>query len=133
MEKDIHIIKSIPLDFGTIELRSDNIITFEPAEEFTTFNLSQLNTMLTVFLDLTQGKPLPYFSNNYKLKSLGSEEKVFIKEHFSRFASAFAMTEESAITRFITYSFMQLSHPDIPVKMFKTKEEAIVWLRMFNN
>lgn len=133
MGKDYHIIKSVQLDFGTIELRADNIITFEPHEHLTTLSMSTLQTMLPILIGISDGKPRPYFSNNYNLKSLGSEERIYISENFSKFAYAFAMTENSAITRFVTHTFMQLTRPAIPVKMFKTKEEAFEWLRTFNN
>jgi hypothetical protein len=133
INKEISIVKSTVFELGTVELRSDNILTFEPKEGYTTFNLEQIKLVNEVLLDVSGGIPRPYFSNNKNLKSLGSEEKIYIKDKIKEFASAFAMTEESAITRFITYSFMQLSRPDIPVKMFKTKEQAFEWLRTFNN
>lgn len=125
-------LRSVQLDFGTIALRSDNIISFEPIDGFTTFTMPQLTEMLNVFLEISEGTPRPYFSNNYNLDSLGSKERIYITENFHRFACAFAMTENSAITRFITHTFMQLSRPEIPVKMFKEKEAAYEWLRTFN-
>lgn len=128
----IKIIKSIDLDFGVIELRNDNIITFEPKEGITTLTLLMLQESLDIFIELSDGIPRLYFSNNNNLKSLGTEEKIFIKNNIHRFAKACATTENSAITRFITYTFMQLFKPSIPLKMFKTKEEAYVWLRTFN-
>ncbi|MCB9359794.1 MAG: hypothetical protein H6587_10745 [Flavobacteriales bacterium] len=128
MPKDITIIKSVPFEYGVIELRSDNILTYEPHEGLTTFTRPHLELMLEILLELSDGKPMPYFSNNYNLKSLDSEERLYIKKHIHRFASKFAMTENSPMTRFITHTFMQLSRPSIPVKMFKTKEEAFAWL-----
>lgn len=131
--KNIEIIKSVKFDYGIIELRSDNIMTYEPIDGITTLTLPQLDIMLELLLAVSDGIPRPYFSNNKNLKSLGSEEKIYIKDNIKNFATAFAMTEDSAVTRFITYSFMQLNRPSIPVKMFKTKEEAYEWLRTFNN
>lgn len=132
IQSEVTALKSIKLDFGVIELRSDNIISFEPIDSFTTFTMHQLTEMLNVFLEISEGTPRPYFSNNYNLDSLGSKERIFITENFHRFACAFAMTENSAITRFITHTFMSLSRPTIPVKMFKEKEDAYAWLRTFN-
>lgn len=129
---DTNIVKSVSFELGIVELRSDNILTFEPKEGYTTFDIEQIKLVNKVLLDVSGGIPRPYFSNNKNLKSLGSEEKIYIKNKIKDFAIAFAMTEDSAITRFITYSFMQLSRPDIPVKMFKTNEEAFTWLRTFN-
>jgi hypothetical protein len=128
MPNKVSIIKSIPFEYGVIELRSDDIITYEPKEGVTNFTIPHLKLMLEILLDLSDGVPKPYFSNNHNLKSLGSEERLYISKHIPRFASKFAMTENSPITRFITHTFMQLSRPSIPVKMFKTKEEAYAWL-----
>ncbi|MCB0409922.1 MAG: hypothetical protein KDD29_06855 [Flavobacteriales bacterium] len=133
MPNNYEVIKSVPFDYGLIELRSDNIITFEPVDGFSTFTIPQLKVMLEILLDISEGIPRPYFSDNRNLKSLGTEERVYINEHMHKFTSAFAMTENSAITRFITHTFMQLNRPPFPVKMFKTKDEAILWLRTFNN
>lgn len=132
MPNNYEVIKSVPFDYGLIELRSDNIITFEPKDGHTTFTIPQLKIMLEILLDVSGGIPRPYFSDNKNLMSLGTAERVYINEHMHRFTSAFAMTENSALTRFITYTFMQLNRPPFPVKMFKTKEEAILWLRTFN-
>lgn len=133
MNSEITILKSIPFEFGVIELRSDNIITYEPKEGVTDFTMPHLAQMLAIFIEICEGKPRPYFSNNYNLKSIGSKERIFITNNLYLFATAFAMTENSAVTRFITHTFMQLSRPPIPVKMFKTKEEAYTWLRTFND
>ena len=132
-KREITIIKAVSFELGVVELRSDNILTFEPKEGYTTFNLEQIKLVNNVLIDVSGRIPRPYFSNNKNLKSLGSEEKIYIKDNIKNFATAFAMTEDSAVTRFITYSFMQLNRPSIPVKMFKTKEEAYEWLRTFNN
>ena len=129
MPNEITIIKSVPFEYGTIELRSDEVITYEPKEGVTSFTMPQLELMLDILLDLSNGTPKPYFSNNTNLKTIDTEERLYITKHIHRFASKFAMTENSAITRFITHTFMQLSRPSIPVKMFKTKQEAINWLK----
>jgi hypothetical protein len=84
--------------------------------------------MLDILIKLADGKPKPYFSNNTNLERIESEERIFISNNIYLFASKFAMTENSPMTRFITHTFMQLSRPSIPVKMFKTKEEAFAWL-----
>lgn len=131
--KNIEIIKSVKFDYGIIELRSDNIMTYEPIDGITTLTLPQLDIMLELLLAVSDGIPRPYFSNNTNLKSLGSKERISIANNIHRFACACAITENSAITRFINYTFMQLSRPTIPVKMFKEKEDAFAWLRTFNN
>ncbi len=128
MPNKVTIIESIPFEYGVIELRSDNIITYEPSEGVTTFTIPHLKLMPDILLKLTDGDAKPYFWNNRNSTSLGTEERVYITKYIHKFACKFAMTENSPITRFITHTFMQLSKPSIPVKMFKTKEEAYNWL-----
>ena len=69
MPNEITIIKSVPFEYGTIELRSDEVITYEPKEGVTSFTMPQLELMLDILLDLSNGTPKPYFSNNTNLKS----------------------------------------------------------------
>lgn len=130
MSEHIKILKSVKLEFGVAELRADNILTFIPNESLKIYNLEQLNEMLIVFKQITNGNPLPYYSDNTTLSgSFGSEEKVFMSNHFHEFASSFAMKEKSAIIRYITHTFIYLNKPQIPIKMFKTKSDAITWLK----
>lgn len=133
MSDSVKILKSVRLEFGVAELREDNILTFDPADNLGIYNLKQLKEMLVVFKKLTNGKPLPYYSDNTKLSgTFGSEEKVFMSTYFHEFATAFAMTENSAMTRFLAHSFMYINRPRIPIKMFKTENEAIAWLKSLN-
>ncbi|MDB4534805.1 hypothetical protein N9242_08025 [Vicingaceae bacterium] len=130
MDNQVKILKSVELDFGVAELRNDNILTFDPNKNINTYNLKQLKEMLIVFKDITNGTPLPYYSDNSKLSgSIGSDEKVFMSAHFHEFATAFAMKENSALTRFVAHTFIYLNKPQIPIKMFKTKSDAINWLK----
>lgn len=132
MEKNIHIIKSVPLDFGTIELRSDDILTYEPAAHITTLNLPQLQIMSEVLLELCEGKPKPFLSNNKNLTSFGYAEREYVGKNIHLFASCSAIIEESQLTRFIHHSIIYMFKPAVPLRLFKTKEDAILWLRNLN-
>jgi len=130
--KHIEIIKSVQLDFGTIELRSDDILTFEPAKEITTVNKDQLVIMLKNLIDTSNGAPKPFLSDNRNIKSFGFEEREYVAKTIHLFASASAVVENSFVVRFITHTIVAMFKPKIPMKMFKTKEEAIEWLKTFN-
>jgi hypothetical protein len=132
MEKNIHIIKSVPLDFGTIELRSDNILTYEPTPHLTTLNLQQLEIMTEVLLELCEGKPKPFLSDNKNLTSFGYAEREYVGKNIHQFASCSAILEESFVTRFIHHSILFMFKPQVPLRLFKTKEEAILWLNNHN-
>ncbi|MBI2281288.1 MAG: STAS/SEC14 domain-containing protein [Bacteroidetes bacterium] len=130
--QNIEIIKSVKLDFGTIELRSDDILTFEPAKGITTVNKDQLVIMLKNLIDASNGAPKPFLSDNRNIKSFGFEEREYVAKTIHLFASASAILEDSFVIRFITHTIVTMFKPQIPMKMFKTKESAIEWLRNYN-
>lgn len=132
-ENNTSILKSISLDFGTFELRSDNIMTFDPFPEITTINMNQLKVMLETLIKLSNGKPKPFLSDNRKMKSLGFEEREYVAKNIHLFAIASVVIEGSFVVRFITHTIVAMFKPQIPMKMFKTKEDAYTWLRTFNN
>ncbi len=126
----IEIEVSVPFEYGLIELRSDNILTFEPAPDMDSITLDYLKVSHEIFMYVTKGTPRPFFSNNISMKNTGgAAEKKFIKQNFHKFASACGMTEKHAITRHMVHLFLHIYQPRIPIKMFKTKEEAITWLK----
>lgn len=133
-KKNIHIIKSTKLEFGMVELRSDAVLTFVPNEKFTAYSVPVLEKMLVAFKDITNGVPHLYFCDNTQIDNpnLTSEGKSFMTNHFHEFATHFAMTEDSAINRFVAHTFIYLYKPKVPIKMFKKKEDAINWLKSIN-
>ncbi|MBL4593961.1 MAG: hypothetical protein JKX68_09120 [Flavobacteriales bacterium] len=128
-KENIYIIKEQKCDVGNIILRSDKILMFIPFDGVTTCNLKNLKEMYAIFMDLTNGIPHLYYSDNTNLKSFGSEERVYVSATFHDFALACAIKENSAIVRFITHSMVYLNKPKIPIKMFKTEKDSFKWLK----
>lgn len=124
--------KSKTFKFGKIELRPDKILAFEPAEGITTLKLNELQLMRDELIQLSEDTPLPFFSNNRQLKDLGTEERKFVGKNIHLFASKGAITENSPMVRFITHMIIYFYKPPIPMKMFKTEDEAINWLKQNN-
>lgn len=117
---------------GIISLREDSILTFHPYNHVTTCTIDDLKEMYTIFMEITKGVPHLYFSDNTNIKSFGTEERIYVGSNFHHFASACAIKEGSAIVRFITHSILYLNKPQIPLKMFKTENEGIEWLKSLN-
>ena len=127
---DCVIVKSVKLDFGVAELRSDRILTFEPSVEVPVFQISHLKKMIPTFIEMTGGVPYLYYCDNSNFKTIAdSETKAYFNNHVSEFAIAFAIKENATTTRFMFHLFRHLYRPEIPMGMFKTKEEAIKWLK----
>ena len=64
MGNDIHIIQKTKCSIGTIALRNDKVLTLHPFEDVTTVNLQQLKEMHEIFMEITQGVPHLYYSDN---------------------------------------------------------------------
>ncbi len=131
-EDNINILKEVKCTVGTISLRTDKILTFVPFEGVTTCTLENLKEQFDIYMELTNGVPHLFYTDNTNVRSFGSEERAFVSEKFHLFASASAIKEDSSIVRFITHSMIYLNKPQIPLKMFKTKNEAIHWLKSLN-
>jgi hypothetical protein len=131
-DNNIHIIRKEKCSIGDIILRSDKILILKPDEDRTTATIEELKEQYEIFMDITNGIPHLFYSDNSNMKSFGTEERVFVSNNFHHFASACAIKENSAITRYITHSFLYLNKSKVPIKMFKTEETAISWLKSLN-
>ena len=127
--KEIKILKKVNCNIGVISLRDDKIPTFHPHKHAKSCNINDIKEMYTIFMEITKGVPHLYFSDNSTVKSFGSEERVFVSSNFHHFALACAIKETSAITRYITHTMIYLNKPQIPLKMFKTEDDGINWLK----
>jgi hypothetical protein len=132
MSDQFHIIKEEECSLGTISLRSDNILTFRPYKHVTEWSVKGLKEMYPIFMNMTEGIPHLYYSDNTNLKNLGSDERVYITSCFHHFASACAIKENSAFVRFMTSYIQYINKPKIPIKMFKKETDAINWLKSLN-
>ena len=130
--KKPNILEQVNCNAGVISLRDDKILTFHPYKNVITCSLNDLKEMYAIFMKLTKGIPHLYFSDNTNVKSFGAEERTFVSSNFHHFALACAIKESSAIVRYITHTMIYLNKPQIPLKMFKTEEEAINWLKSLN-
>ena len=129
MKDKINIIKEEKCSVGTITLRNDKIIMFKPFDSITTCNVDELKEMYDILMDITQGVPHLFYSDNSSIKSFGSEERAYVSSTFHHFAIASAIKENSAIVRFLTSYMIYLNKPKIPLKLFKNEKEAINWLK----
>ena len=129
MDNETHIIRKEKCSIGDIILRNDKILMLKPDENKTTATLNDLKEQYEIFMDITNGIPHLFYSDNPNMKSFGTEERVFVSNNFHHFALACAIKENSAIARYITHSFLYLNKSKVPIKMFKTEENAINWLK----
>ena len=120
---------TIELDFGRAELKEDGILRFFASYNQETITLNQLKELQTALLDITKGEPLPFYSDNSKMKSLGYLERQYIGKNLHLFASASAVKENSGVIRFIGHSINHMFPPKVPMKMFSSEKKAVEWLK----
>lgn len=125
--KDIIEQKENPI--GTLTLRCDNIITFEPNGKSTTTNIDILKNDVVIFLEWTKDGKMGLLSDNRTLKSLESEERVFIQKNLDKFCNKFAMVVDSGISYYLFNIFQLFNKPTIPMKAFKDPKIALKWLQ----
>lgn len=118
----------VELDFGCLELRQDGVLYWKPKSGLTSIKLEELKQMLEAAFQLTNNQPRPFLSDNRQYESLGFAERQFVGDNLHRFASAVAILESSPIVRFISHTINQFFSPRVEMQMFKTEEEAILWL-----
>lgn len=121
--------KVIELDYGTVELRKDGILTFKPCTDHGSLTMADLEDVLRVFLEITDGKPVPFYCDNTQMRDLGFAERKFIGDNLHLFATASAVRENSPLIRFIGHTINQLFTPKVPMEMFNNENEAFAWLR----
>ncbi|MCH2231367.1 MAG: hypothetical protein MK105_13580 [Crocinitomicaceae bacterium] len=66
--------------------------------------------------------------NSYVTGIVNKEEQKYIDTHFEKFATEMAMITRSAPVRLIVNSYTKIFKPKVPIKLFKTEEEAVKWL-----
>lgn len=127
---EIEILKSKKTTHGLIELRSDNILVFRPdLRTFKQYDLQVLQDLKQDFIELTEGVPRPYMCDNRHVSILvNSEEKAYINENFTEFATHLAMITQSPLMNIMMNSFNRVFKPKFDFKLFKSEEDAIVWL-----
>ena len=123
--KNIDVVKTIELDFAIMQLREDGIVTFSPTDSFFGLNLKQIEEVYQTTLKLTNNNPSPIFVDLVKHITLSSEEKNLIATKLSTCLTACAIKEDHILIRFVVHTFNYIYKPEVPIKMFKTQEDAI--------
>lgn len=128
----MELTKVIERKYGKVELREDGILTFKVNGDHKLI-LEDLEDVLKVLIEVSEGTPRPFYSDNSELKDLGFAERKFIGNNLHLFATASAVKENSEVIRFIGHTINQLFPPKVPMKMFKTEREAVAWLNSMKN
>ena len=122
----------IELDYGIVELRKDGILSFDYfGNKNNDISVEQMEETLEIYLKLTENKLVPFCIDAPKLFNLTNEQKEFALNTTPMFASALGLVEKSPLTRNLVHVITYFNKPPFPVKMFKTKHEALTWLKQY--
>lgn len=128
---NVEIVDTIVLDFAIVHLRNDGVVVFRANENVLTLSRNDLQQVTEAIIKLTNNKPSPLYVDLYNHIKLTDDEKNFLVTNLSLAITACAIKEDNIMIRFVIHTFNYLYRPQTPIKMFKTEEEAVVWLKEF--
>lgn len=128
---NVEIVDTIVLDFAIVYLRNDGVVVFRANENVVNLSIPKLQLILESIIKLTNNKPAPLFVDLHNHIKLTDQEKNFLVNNLSLAITACAILEDNTMIRFVVHTFNYLYRPQTPIKMFKTEEEAVVWLKEF--
>ena len=116
--------------FGKLEICKDGIIELKSDKE--SFELEDYKELFKSIKDISGGKLMPYLTDERgKQRFMDNQSKNFLNENIHLHVSACAIIEDSAVLRFLTHTYVSIYRPKVPMKMFKTSDEARTWLKSF--
>jgi hypothetical protein len=116
-------------EIGILSLRNDGIITFEPKEGKTTHTLEAMKVELDIFKKWAKNEKLSFISDNRSMKKFDADIRIYAQQNLPLFCNRFALIISSGISSFVTNIFIYMNRPEIPIKAFTNKEDAINWLK----
>jgi hypothetical protein len=106
----------------------ENDILFSSFKSSTVMTIDVIKTSIEMRHELSDNSKQYWCSDFTNLKSFNKDARDYAEIHGQEFLFATAVVVNSHITRFILNTFMKLKKANIPLKAFKTKEDAVSWL-----
>ncbi len=81
---------------------------------------------------LSTGQNFPLLVDAREIRSITKEARdLFSLNNRSSYVNSFAIIIGSPLSRIIGNFFMGLNKPRVPVKLFNSEQEALVWLKKY--
>lgn len=129
LNKPNEIAEQTTSDVGIITFRKDGVITFEPKEGKINHTIDAMVYEFEIFKKWANGNKVPFLTDNRELKNFENDVRVYAQQNLPVFCNKFAFIVRSGISSFLTNMFIYINKSGVPTKAFKTKEEAINWLK----
>ncbi|MCB9360600.1 MAG: hypothetical protein H6587_08445 [Flavobacteriales bacterium] len=116
------------LDFATIHLMKNGVLYFLPFTHVVGLNTKQIEEIYQAVILLTKEKPTPLYVDLKTHIRLNGDEKSLVVSKLASCITACGIKENNVIIRYVVHAFNHLYKPAVPIKMFKTEDEALEWL-----
>jgi hypothetical protein len=110
----------------------DNILISEFIIDNVLLDLKMVKEMVEIRLCLSEGKDVLWLYDIRKLKKMTKEARKYVDEDGQKGVKAGALLTNSAITKFIANTYLKVTSPKVPAKLFTDENEAIDWLVSHN-
>jgi hypothetical protein len=125
------ILRQVKIDEATVSLRSDGIVQvlFNPK---VVLDLALQMLMLNIYNEITEKKPHPFlFEALHGIKVTREARENALNIEKLAPGNAYAVVAASLRYRIIANFYVRVKKPAHPYLVFRTKSEAIAWLRGF--
>jgi hypothetical protein len=117
-------------EIGALQITEEGFIELISTKE--NFILEDYKALVIAIADISKGKKLPYLTDERgKQRYMDNESKKFMNDNLHKYVSACAVMEDSAVLRFLVHTFVSIYRPKVPIKMFKSRDDANSWLVKF--
>ncbi|MCX6180808.1 MAG: hypothetical protein NT150_02615 [Bacteroidetes bacterium] len=120
-------MKKIENDYILYYFEDD--ILFSEFKKPTSVDLEKAKEIVQLRHEISGGKSQFWCAHFNNLKEYTKEGRDYADVHGQDFLLASAAVVNSQITKFIVNIFISLKSPKIPFKAFKSKEDAVAWLK----
>lgn len=114
---------------GQLFRRADNILVFRPFDGPTAPDVGQLEEDFDMMTKMLGDTRVPLLSFIRATPTLNPAAKRIVQQKLPQVSTAYAMVANSPLARFNISVFLYMYRPNIPTKVFRTANAALLWLK----
>jgi hypothetical protein len=127
VEKEIRVIRT---DVAEIWLENNNIL-WSRILEGTELNLEAMQTCFSVYRQLCGDRKVLQVIDSMAICTMTTEGKEYSARHSPDLFIATALITDQLSIRLLVNFYNKLHHHSVPFEIFKTEEEARLWLKQY--
>jgi len=116
------------LNYGELKLFSNQILIFTPTSTLKSIETALLKSDINEFIKIANDSKILFIYDGRTLNDFTSEQKALMQKHLPLFSKKMAILSDSGLSKFFSNLFLYLYKPEIPIKIFNTRNKAIDWL-----